>query len=108
MGMRSTNRRCSMLKIIFATAALGISSAALAHDGDWDHDRGRGWGWGHERFEHRYRPYYYQPRVFVVPAPRVVYAPPPRVVYPYAAPVMVPPAPVYSAPGVSIRFDIPL
>jgi hypothetical protein len=97
-------------KIILAAVALGISSAALAHDDGRDRGHGRGWGWGHERFEHNYRPYYYQPRAFVVPAPRVVYAPPPpRVAYPYyAAPVVVRPAPVYSAPGVSIRFDLPL
>lgn len=91
-----------------AAAALGVCSAALAHDDDWDrgHDHRR----GHERWEQHYRPYYYyQPRAFIVPAPRVVYAPPPQVAYPYyAAPVVVPPAPVYSAPGVSIRFDIPL
>lgn len=97
-------------KILFAAAALGLSTAALAHD-----DHGRGWGWGHEKhFQH------YAPRPFyVVPAPRVVYAPPPRVAYPYyaapavavpavVAPVVVRPAPVYAAPAVSIRFDIPL
>ena len=96
-------------KIILATVALGLSSAALAHDDGWDRGHGRGWGWGHERREHRYLPYYYQPRAFIVPAPRVVYAPPPRVAYPYyAAPVVVHPAPVYSAPGVSIRLDFPL
>ena len=98
-------------KIIFATVALGISSAALAHDDDRDRGQRRGWGGGHERWEHHYRPHYYyryQPRAYVVPAPRVVYAPPPRVAYPYAAPVVVRPAPVYSAPAVSIRFDIPL
>jgi hypothetical protein len=100
-------------KIILAAAALGVSTAALAHDDDWGRDRGRGWGWGHERWEHehRYRPYYYAPRVVVVPAPRVVYAPSPRVAYPYyAAPVYrpAPPAAVYSAPGFSIRFDLPL
>ena len=95
-------------KIILAAVALGMSSAALAHDDGRDRGRGRGWGWGLEQREHHYRPYYYAPRAVVVPAPRVVYAPPPRVVYPYAAPVVVHPAPVYSAPGVSIRFDIPL
>ena len=95
-------------KIILATVAFGISSAALAHDGERDRGHRRGWGWGHEHREQHYRPYYYAPRAVAVPAPRVVYAPPPRVVYPYAAPVVVRPAPVYSAPGVSIRFDIPL
>lgn len=92
-------------KIILAlgasAAALGVSSAALAHE-----DQGRGWG------HYRHHPRHYAPRpVVVVPAPRVVYAPPPRVVYPYyAAPVYRPvhPAPVYSAPSFSIRFDIPL
>jgi hypothetical protein len=91
-------------KILFTAAALSLSTAALAHD-----DHGRGRGWGHERHFHHFAP---RP-VVVVPAPRVVYAPPPRVVYPYyaapvAAPVVVRPAPVYSEPGVSIRFDIPL
>ena len=83
-------------KIIFATVALGISSAALAHDDGRDRGQRRGWGGGHERWERHYRPHYYQPRAYVVPAPRVVYAPPPRVVYPYAAPPMVyvQPAPV--------------
>ena len=97
-------------KMIFAVAAaaaaLGASSAAFARDEGWDHDRGRGWGRGYEHREHDrgYRSYpSYAPRPFVVvPAPRVVYAPPPRVAYPYYA------APVYSAPGVSIRFDFPL
>ena len=92
------------LALVAASAALGASSAALAHDRDHDY---RG-GWGHSREEHRFR--HYAPRAFVVvPAPRVVYAPAPRVAYPYyAAPVVIRPAPVYSAPGVSIRFDIPL
>jgi hypothetical protein len=83
-----------------AAAALGASTGALAHE---DHGR----GWGHEAHRHFY---YRAPRPFVVvPAPRVVYAPPPRVAYPYyAAPVVAHPAPVYSAPGVSIRLDFPL
>lgn len=82
-------------KLLFALAALGVSSAAMAHD-----------GWRHE--SHRYR--YYAPRpVYVVPAPRVVYAPAPRVAYPYyAAPVVVRPAPVYAPPAFSIRFNFPL
>jgi hypothetical protein len=89
-------------------AVLGVSSAALAHDGDWDHDRGR--GWGHERWEraHRYYPYYAPRPVYVVPAPRVVYTPPPPVVYSYPAAPVYAPAPVYSAPAVSIRFHLPL
>ena len=101
-----------ILAVAAASAALGASSAAFAHGGDWDHDHDRGWrrGWGHERYAYRY----YAPRPFVVvPAPRVVYAPPPRVAYPYYAAPVVPapiyaPAPGYSQPSVSIRFDLPL
>jgi hypothetical protein len=93
-----------MLKntILAATAAAAalLSTGAFAHG-----DHGRGHGWGHAR-------YYAQPvprRVVVVPAPRVVYAPPTRVAYPYyAAPVVVRPAPVYSAPSFSIRLNFPL
>jgi hypothetical protein len=94
-----------MLKktILAATAAAAalLSTGALAHD-----DHGRGHGWGH--YKHHYR--HYAPRpVVVVPAPRVVYAPPPQAPYAYyAAPVVVRPAPVYSAPSLSLRFDIPL
>ncbi len=87
-----------------AAAAALLSTGAFAHD-----DYGRGHGWG--RYKHY--PHYAPRRVVVVPAPQVVYAPPPPVAYPriypyYAAPVVVPPAPVYSAPSFSIRFDIPL
>ena len=101
-----------ILALAAASAALGASSAALAHDRDGD----RSWRRGH--YEHQFRErrfrHYAPRRVVVVPAPRVVYAPPPRVAYRYlAAPVVVRPAvirsaPVYSAPGVSIRFDFPL
>jgi len=87
-------------KILIAAAGLGISSAALADPPHW----APAYGW---RAHHRY---YVAPRpVYVVPAPRIVYAPPPPVVYPYyAAPVVVRPAPVYAAPGVSVRFSFPL
>ena len=86
-----------------ATAATLGSGLALANPPYW----APAYGWR----AHHYRPHYYAPRpVYVVPAPRVVYAPPPPVVYPYyAAPVVVRPAPVYpAAPGVSIRFNLPL
>ena len=96
-------------KMLVAALALTASATALAHGGWRDRDEGwrHGRGWGHEQ---HYRPYYYAPRpVYVVPAPRIVYAPPPPVVYPYyAAPVVVRPAPVYPAPGVSVRFSFPL
>lgn len=107
MRMQSNEPEDDMLKktILAATAAAAalLSTGALAHD-----NPGRGWGRGHDGHRH-YAPH----RVVVVPAPRVVYAPLPRVAYPYyAAPVyrVVPlhPAPVYSTPGFSIRFDIPL
>ena len=92
-----------ILALAAGSAALGASSAALAH-GD-DHGRGRGWAWGHEKQAYRY---YAPRRVVVVPAPRVVYAPPPRVAYPYYAAPVLRAAPVYSQPSVSIRFDLPL
>ncbi|HUQ74685.1 MAG TPA: hypothetical protein VM183_08170 [Burkholderiales bacterium] len=94
-------------KILLITAALGFSSAALADPPHWA--PAHGW-----RAKHDYRHGYYErgyhayaPRpVYVVPAPRIVYAPPPPVMY-YPAPAYRP-APVYAAPGVSIRFNLPL
>jgi hypothetical protein len=97
-------------KILLASLALGFSGFALADPPHWAPAH----GWRAKHYPHGY---YYAPRhVYVVPAPRVVYAPPPPVAYPYyAAPVVVRPAPVYrpvpvypAAPGVSIRFNIPL
>ena len=91
-----------LLSLTTLTAVLGVSTAALADD----HNR----GWGHERWErtHRYYPYYAPRPVYVVPAPRVVYTPPPPVVYSYPAAPVYAPAPVYSAPAVSIRLHLPL
>jgi hypothetical protein len=104
----------TMLKKILlalgSTAALGLSTAALADPPYW----APAYGWhahAYEHWHHHHRGYSYAPApVVVVPAPRVVYAPPPPVAYPYyAAPVVVRPAPVYpAAPGVSIRFNLPL
>jgi hypothetical protein len=105
----------SMLKkMLLATVALGFSGFALADPPHW----APAYGYHHKyKHKHKHHGHYYAPRpVYVVPAPRVVYAPPPPVVYPYyAAPVVVHPAPVYRpvpvyppAPGVSIRFNIPL
>jgi hypothetical protein len=90
-----------ILAVAAASAALGASSAALAHGRDRDNGRGHGWSRGHEERHFRH---YAPRRVFVAPPRRVVYVPAPRVVYP----VVVRPAAVYSAPGVSIRFDLPL
>jgi hypothetical protein len=78
-------------KVILAIAAIGVSSAALAHDGrdydrvrDRDHDRDR----VHRvvRVHEVRRPVIVEHArpVVVEPAPRVVYAPP-RVVYPEPA-----------------------
>ncbi|HEX4926998.1 MAG TPA: hypothetical protein VFV74_03255 [Burkholderiales bacterium] len=92
-----------VLALAAASAALAASTGALAHDRDRDH--ARGWNRGHDERHFRH----YAPRpVFVAPARRVFYAPAPRVVYAPAYPVVVRPAPVYSTPGVSIRFDLPL
>ena len=67
-------------KVILAIVAIGVSSAAFAHDG-YDHERNR----VHrvERFHEERRPVIVQHErpVWVQPAPRVVYAQPP-VVYP--------------------------
>ena len=75
-------------KIILAIAAIGVSSAALAHDGrdyDREHDHHR----VHRvvRYHEVRRPMLVEHArpVVVAPAPRVVYAPP-RVVYPQPAP----------------------
>ena len=83
-------------KIILAIAAIGVSSAALAHDGrdnDWGRERAR----EHrvERFHDVRRPVIVKHErpvlveharpVVVQPAPRIVYAPP-RAVYPQPAP----------------------
>ena len=94
----------TLLTLSAAAAAL-VSTSVLADPPYWAPAHGY-------RAKHHYKhPHYYHApkRVVVVPAPRVVYAPPPPVVYPYyAAPVVVRPAPVYAAPAISIRFNIPL
>jgi hypothetical protein len=103
MSMQSNELEDDMLKktILAASAAAAalLSAGALAHD----NNPGRGWARGHAGHRH-YAPH----RIVVVPAPRVVYAPRPRVAYPVYRVVPLHPAPVYSAPGFSIRFDIPL
>jgi len=91
-----------------ATAAALASTGVLADPPHWA--PAHGYRAKHHVHHHHRSHYYHAPRrVVVVPAPRVVYAPPPPVVYPYyAAPVVVRPAPVYGAPAISIRFNIPL
>jgi hypothetical protein len=109
MSVAITERRSTMLKnIVLATLALGFSGAVLADPPRWA--PAHGYRAKHQHHHHYRSHYYHAPhRVVVVPAPRVVYAPPPPVVYPYyAAPVVVHPAPVYAAPSLSIRFNIPL
>ena len=87
-----------MLKKAFVAAALtAASGAALAHPPHWAP-------------AHGYRAKHYQPQVryYYPPAPRVLYYPPaPRVVY---RPLPVVPAAtvVLPAPGISIRFRLPL
>jgi hypothetical protein len=115
----ATRKESTMLKKILlavgSTAALGLSTAALANPPYW----APAYGWHEHEYEHWHHHhrgyYYYAPApVVVVPAPRVVYAPPPPVAYPYyAAPVAVAPAPAAViaapiAPGVSIRLRFPL
>ena len=80
-------------KLILAIAAVGVSSAAFAHDGrdyERDHDRAR----VHrvERFHEHRRPVIVQHArpVVVQPAPRVVYARPP----------------VYQQPGIDIHLPL--
>lgn len=78
-------------KIILAVAAIGVSSAAFAHDG-WEHERDRDRGHRMERFhDERRRVVEHRPE-FVAPAPRVAYAPQP---------------PVYPQPGVSVSVNVP-
>jgi hypothetical protein len=95
----------TVLALSAAAAAL-VSTSVLADPPRWA--PAHGYRAKHHHYNHHH--YYHAPRrVVVVPAPRVVYAPPPPVVYPYyAAPVVVRPAPVYAAPAISIRFNIPL
>lgn len=85
-------------KIILAVAAIGVSSAAFAHDG-WEHERERDRGRAHriERF-HDER-FHDERRVVVDHRPLVVEQP--RHVA-YAAP-----APVYPQPGVSVSVNVP-
>jgi len=73
-------------KVILAIAAIGVSSAALAHDGH-GYERER------DRREHRFERFHEERRPIIVeearpvvvePAPRMTYAPP-AVVYPQPA-----------------------
>jgi len=71
-------------KVILAIAAIGVSSAAFAHDGrDYERERDRFREHRVERFHEVRRPAFvrHERPVIVEPAPRVVYARPP-VVYP--------------------------
>ena len=71
-------------KVILAIAAIGVSSAALAHDGrDYERERDRGRVHRVVRVHEVRRPVIVEHArpVVVEPAPRVVYAQP-RVVYP--------------------------
>ena len=70
-------------KLILAIAAVGVSSAAFAHDGrDYERERDRARVHHVARFHEHRRPVIVQQArpVVVQPAPRVVYARPP--VYP--------------------------
>lgn len=82
-------------KIILAVAAVGVSSAAFAHDGwdrDRDHDRDRDRDHRIERVHEERRPVVERAPVIVEPGRHVVYAPP---------------APVYRQPGVSVSVNLP-
>ena len=83
-------------KIILAIAAVGVSSAAFAHDGrDYERERDRARDHRVERLHEVRRPVIVKHErpviveqarpVVVQPAPPVVYAPP-RAVYPQPAP----------------------
>jgi hypothetical protein len=78
-------------KIILAVAAIGVSSAAFAHDG-WEHERDRDRDHRIERFHEERRPVVEHRPIFVEPARHVVYAPQP---------------PVYQEPGVSVSVNMP-
>jgi hypothetical protein len=78
-------------KIILAVAAIGVSSAAFAHDG-WEHERDRGREHRMERFHEERRPVVEHAPVIVEPARHVAYAPA---------------APVYPQPGVSFSVNLP-
>ena len=101
----------AVLAVLAGTAA--IAAPAFADNG-WHGERNQRFDHGrfdrgHERFERsRFaRPVVVVPRRVVVP-PRVVYAPVPYYYTP--APVYYHPAPpvVYSEPGISIGFRLPL
>jgi hypothetical protein len=100
-----------MLKKLILAAALG--TLALAAPAFADNDR-RGGHRGHhphfkhhKHFKHHGHGHYYRRPVVVMPPPRVYYAPRAPVYY-APAPVVVRPAPVYPASGVSIRLHFPL
>jgi hypothetical protein len=102
----------TMLAVLAGTAAM-VSVPAFADNG---------WHGGHRHWNDHRHGYYNAPRAFVVvPPPRVVYAPQvvyaaPPAYYPapayYPGPTYYQPAPVYApapvAPGISIRFRLPL
>ena len=80
----------AVLAVLAGATALA-AAPVFAHDGDY--------GWRHEYHRH----YVPAPVYYHHPAPRVVYVP-----APYYRPVPVYPAPVAIAPGISIRFNLPL
>jgi hypothetical protein len=89
-----------MLKktLLLTAASFGITGAALAKPPHWAPAHGYR---AHQHYQHHYRPYYAPRAVYVAPRP-VYVVPAPRVVY------AAPPAPVYRAPSVSIRLNLPL
>ena len=89
-------------KLILAIAAIGVSSAALAHDRrDYERERDRGRDHRVERFHEERRPVMvrHERPVIVEHARPVVVQPAPRVVY--AQPRM-----VYPQPGIDIHLPL--
>jgi hypothetical protein len=92
-----------MLKrVILAIAAIGVSSAALAHDGrDYERERERAREHRVERFHEQRRPVVveHERPVIVEHARPVIVEPAPRVVY-------APPAVTYPQPGIDIHLPL--
>ena len=97
------NWRKALMAAVVATAALGATSVAQAHDHHWKKWRGY------------YAPYYVTAPSYYYVAPPVAYAPRPVYSYPpaysYPEPMAYGPAyPTYygPAPGVNFNFSLPL
>lgn len=97
--------RKALMAAVVATAALGATSVAQAHDHHWKKWRGY------------YAPYYVTAPSYYYVAPPVAYAPgpvysyPPAYSYSYPEPMGYAPAyPTYygPAPGVNFNFSLPL